>query len=103
MIDLIMIIIIVFTLIYGFFDRIREIAMFPGWVSRIHKWFDTYYNPDVPEWNPFRDCYHTFKALPIFILFGLVWYFGGIINAIFVYLAWAVGQRLGLLTRKENI
>lgn len=94
------IITILFVLMWGFFDRIREIAIFPGWVSRIHEWFDTYYNPDVSTWWPFRDCYHTFKALPVFMLFGLIWYWSGIMNAIYIYIAWAIGQKLGLLTRK---
>lgn len=93
--------IVLFTLIWGFLDRQREIAIFIGWVSKLGSWFDTFYTPDAPVWNPFRDAYHLFKALPIYLLFALVWWQFGFINAAYMYAAWAVGQFLGLLLRKK--
>ncbi len=93
--------IILFALLWGFLDRQREIAVFPGWISRLGPWFDTFYTPHAPVWNPFRDAYHSFKAIIVFVLFGLVWWWFGFFNAVYMYAAWAVGQKVGLLLRKN--
>ena len=36
-----------FLLFWALTDRMREIAVFPGWVSALGGWFDTFHNKDI--------------------------------------------------------
>ena len=90
-----------FMLFWAFADRIKEIAVFPGWTSAIHEWLDTHYTDILPDWVPFRDAYHLFKALPVYLLCGFIWYKFGFMICLYSYAAWATGQFLGLATRKK--
>lgn len=97
--------IIIWIFVYSVCDRIREIAIFPGWESMFGPWFDTY------NANNYLDAYHLFKWLPLVILIAsLVWItmkrrrlgswvpsWGFICLAL---MAWAAGQYLTLLLVK---
>ena len=95
-------VIVAFILVWALMDRIREVAIFPGWTSSLHEWLDTHYTDKLPDWVPFRDAYHLFKAIPVYILCGLVWYHFGFMNFLYAYAAWAAGQFLGLTTRRKT-
>ena len=92
---------LLFVFFWAITDRIREIAVFPWWLSSINNWFDTFYNPDIGTWWPFRDAYHTFKNLAPMMLFFLVWWWFDFYTAIYMIIVWMAGQFLGLLFRKN--
>lgn len=92
---------LLFVFFWAITDRIREIAIFPGWVSSIGKWFDTYYNPNIGTWYPFRDAYHTFKNIAVLFLFIVTWRIFDFMTAIYLIIIWMAGQFLGLLFRKN--
>ena len=94
-------IILLFVFVWAFSDRLREIAVFPGWESKWGKWFDTYYTPDMWKWIPWRDAYHLFKAVAIWFLVLLIFIIFGWEVALYIYAAWAVGQFAGLVARKK--
>jgi len=83
----------VYIFIWGFTDRLREIAIFPGWESRLGRWFDLYNT----KYN--LDAYHIFKWIPVFGLFIFIAFIDYKVAAFF-WLAWGAGQAAGLLTRK---
>ena len=92
--------IVIYILLWGFLDRLREIAGWIHWQSIFGPWFDTV-NEVGSKWWPFRDGYHTFKGLAILILCGIVGYYAGILNGIYAYAAWATGQYIGKLTKRR--
>ena len=92
---------LIFIILWGILDRQREIAVFPGWISKLGKWFDTFYTPTQPVWWPFRDAYHTFKAIIVYVFVGWIWYHYGFVDAVYTYAGWAIGQKIGLFTRMK--
>ena len=95
--------IILFVLIWAIADRLREIAIFPGWVSRFGGWWDRFFTPSIPSWVPWRDGYHAFKNLPVLLLFVITWLVYGLWpSALAVVGAWTIGQWVGLAFRKEK-
>lgn len=90
-----------FVFIWALTDRQREIAVFPGWYSKLGEWFDTHYNPNVGAWWPFRTAYHTFKNIIVLLLYVLTWIFYDFMTANYVIIIWMAGQFLGLITRKK--
>jgi hypothetical protein len=95
-------ILLIFILIWGVTDRIREIAVFKNWISRFGGWFDEYFTPGAPRWYPFRDGYHTFKLIPIMILAGGIWYIADFWHVLYLWAAWGLGQRIGLAFKKDK-
>ena len=89
-----------FFFLWALTDRLREIAVFPGWISVFGEWFDTFYNKNASTLNPFRDAYHTFKNLAVLFFVLMVWWFYGFIIALSMLAIWMSGQFLGLLFRK---
>jgi hypothetical protein len=77
--------IIIAMLFWGLFNRLKEIAQWDNWTSKFGRWFDTYHEKG-PKWFPFRDSYHTFK-------------YAGWTYTLYAYIAWALGQYIGLLTK----
>jgi len=94
-------VLIIFLLIFGFTDRLREIAAWPWWRSKWGKWFDTYCDQKMPKWFPFRDAYHTFKFVTNSCVIGMVWYYFGLQAGFYAAGAWGVGQYLGLMSKEE--
>jgi hypothetical protein len=92
--------IVIFSFIWGIFNRLQEIAQWPDWKSKFGPWFDTV-NEIGNKWWPFRDAYHTFKGLSIYFLCILVGIFFGWTSGIYMYTAWAFGQFLGKLTKRR--
>jgi len=90
-----------FVLIWAITDRIREIAIFPGWISVFGKWFDTFYNDKITTLWPFRTAYHTFKNLAVIALVIIVWINYGFIISMSIVAIWGSGQFIGLLFRKN--
>ena len=100
----IQILILGFVFFLSITDRLREIAIFPGWHSIFGKgWFDQYYTIDTPKWWPMRDGYHFFKWLPIALLYVLLWWLFDFWIACLMYFVWWLGQILGKLFRKAGI
>ncbi len=95
--------IIFFVMFWAITDRFREVAVFEGWVSSIHEWFDTYYSLNLPSWFLFRTAYHTFKNLPVLFLFGLVWWLFGFWNGFYMAGTWGIGQWVGLLAARKGV
>ncbi len=91
---------IIFILVWGFLERQKEIAAWPNWKSKFGPWIDTV-NLIGPKWWFFRDAYHTFKGLSICVLCIIIVYYAGFANGVYAYAAWAVGQYIGKLTKKE--
>ncbi len=92
---------ILFTFFWAFTDRFREVAIFPGWVTRFWKWFETHYNPNQPIWNPIRTAYHTFKNSPVSYLFVLMWLQYGFWKAFQLVGTWYIGQTIGLIIARK--
>ena len=90
---------IIFLLVFGFTDRLREIAGWPWWISKWGGWFDTHDSPGL-KWFPFRDAYHTFKFVSNASIIGMVWYFFGYEAGFYAACAWGLGQFLGLMAKK---
>jgi hypothetical protein len=86
-------------LFWGLFNRLSEIAQWENWKSKFGRWFDTYFEKG-PKWFPFRDSYHTFKALPVYIICIIVGIFAGWNYALYAYIGWSFGQYAGLLTKR---
>lgn len=98
-------------LIWAICDRLREIAIFPRWVSIFGGWWDRYFTPEKKNWNPFRDGYHFWKNAAIFLYCAEVgicigieynWVYGVTVG-LFSYGFWAVGQSIGLLFKRDKI
>ena len=94
--------IVLFVLVWAIADRLREIAIFPGWVSRFGGWWDRFFTPSIPSWVPWRDGYHAFKNLPVLILVVASVYTYGWLPSLYVMAAWGIGQYVGLAFRKEK-
>jgi len=93
---------LIFIVIWGVTDRIREIAVFPGWKSIFGEWFDRYFTPECPYWNPFRDGYHTFKIIPVLYITCIIYINNTWQHAFLILLIWAVSQGMGLIFKKEK-
>ena len=93
--------IVIAFLFYGIFDRLREIAQWDFWSSVFGNWLDTY-NEKGPKWFPFRDAYHTFKNIPVYTICIIVGYYAGWQNGLYAYIAWALGQYIGILTKEVS-
>lgn len=95
---------ILWIFIWCLCDRLREIAIFPGWESIFGSgWFDQYYTPDTPTWLPHRDAYHYFKWFPWAILFVAIWHYFRWYWAWLLGFTWWLGQLLGKLFRIGGI
>ena len=94
--------ILLFVFIWAFTNRQSEIAIFPGWKSKLGEWFDTYYNDKLPEWFPGRYAFHSFKGIPVWSLVIMMLIVFDIKTAFYTYLIWAAGQFLGLVTRTKT-